>query len=77
MERIVVVALINDRAETAQPSKRMTFALAAALAATAMTGALAIAGLTRHVSPAPAVPQIGQTLTPTAPAAPARLEPGD
>jgi hypothetical protein len=55
----------------------MLFALAAALPATALTGALAIAGLARRVSPAPAVPRIGQTLTPAAPTAPPRVEPGD
>lgn len=68
---------IKKQADPTQPGKRTMFALAAALAATAMTGALAVAGLTRHVSPAPAVPQVGQTLTPSAQVTLARMEPGD
>jgi hypothetical protein len=57
-------------------SRRALFAIAAALAATVLTGAVAIAGLTRNVSPAPSVPAVGQTLTPAAPVIPTRVEPG-
>jgi hypothetical protein len=63
--------------EAGEPSRRTLFALAAALTVTALTGAFAIAGLARHVAPAPAVPQVGQTLTPASPTAPRRVEPGD
>lgn len=57
-------------------NRREVFMLAAVLAATALTGAAAIAGLKRSVPAAPTVPQIGQTITPTAPAPPQRVEPG-
>ena len=57
-------------------SRRELFMFAAVLAATALTGAAAIAGLKRSVPAAPAVPQIGQTITPTAPAPPQHVEPG-
>lgn len=61
------------------PSRRQLFALAAVLAATALTGAAAIAGLTRSEPAAPSVPRVGQTIIPAAPAttAPRRVEPGD
>ena len=49
---------------------------AAVLAATALTGAAAIAGLKRSAPASPTVPQIGQTITPTAPAPAERVEPG-
>jgi hypothetical protein len=67
----------KEQTSPTQPSRRELFAVAAALAVTALTGALAVAGLTRHVSPAPVVPQVGQVLTPAAPATPTRVEPGD
>ena len=57
-------------------TRRQVFVLAAALAATALTGAVAIAGLKRSPPAAPVTPQIGQTITPQ-PATPARVEPGD
>lgn len=49
---------------------------AAVLAATALTGAAAIAGLQRSVPAAPATPQVGQTITPQAPTPRERVEPG-
>jgi hypothetical protein len=57
-------------------SRREIFLFAAALAATALTGAAAIAGLHRAVPAAPSVPQIGQTITPQAPVPHERVEPG-
>lgn len=71
-----MAAPISARPEPAAVSRRALFAIAAALAATALTGAVAIAGVTRHVSPAPSVPAVGQTLTPAAPVTPTRVEPG-
>ena len=59
------------------PPRRELFALAAVLAATALTGALAVAGLRRTVPAAPSVPQVGQTITPAPSAPPTRVEPGD
>lgn len=64
-------------AKVEPPSRRSLFALSAALAATVLTGALAVAGLARHVPAAPTTPQIGQTITPAPTAPPARVEPGD
>jgi hypothetical protein len=57
-------------------NRREVFMFAAALAAIALTGAVAIAGLKRSVPAAPTVPQIGQTITPATPAPPTRVEPG-
>jgi hypothetical protein len=62
---------------TSTPSRRELFAVAAALAATVLTGAAAVAGLTRRVPAAPSVPTVGQTITPAAPSLPQRTEPGD
>lgn len=61
------------------PSRRELFALAAVLAATALTAGAAIAGLTRTPGAPPApVPTVDQIITPAAPAqAPRRVEPGD
>ncbi len=60
------------------PSRRELFALAAVLAATVLTAALAVAGLTRNPPAAlPATPTVDQVVTPTAPAQPRRVEPGD
>jgi hypothetical protein len=42
-----------------------------------LTGAAAVAGLTRRVPAAPSVPTVGQTITPAAPSLPQRTEPGD
>ena len=58
------------------PSRQEVFLFAAVVAATALTGAAAIAGLKRSVPPAPSVPQVGQTVTPAAPAHTKRVEPG-
>ncbi len=58
------------------PSRRELFALAAVLAATAVTGAAAIAGLTRKAAPVqPSTPTVSQVVG-QAPAAPPRVEPG-
>ena len=57
-------------------SRRSLFALSAALAATVLTGALAVAGLARRVPAAPTTPRVGQTITPAAATRPARVEPG-
>ena len=71
---MAVAARGQPGAET--PNRREVFMFAAALAATALTGAAAIAGLHRSVPAQPSTPQIGQTITPTAPTPPARVEPG-
>ena len=78
-ERASVATAASTPQSTPTPSRRQLFALAAVLAATSLTGAAAIAGLTRSVPAAPAVPHVGQTITPAAPAisAPRRVEPGD
>lgn len=67
------------RPDAPAPSRRQVFALAAVLAATALTGAAAIAGLSRPVTAAPQVPHVGQTIVPATPATvtPHRIEPGD
>jgi hypothetical protein len=58
------------------PSRRELFALAAVLAATVLTGAAAIAGLSRTAQPLqPSPPTVSQIVGP-APAAPPRVEPG-
>jgi hypothetical protein len=57
-------------------NRREVFIFAAVLAATALTGAAAIAGLQRSVPAAPATPQVGQTITPQAPPSRERVEPG-
>jgi hypothetical protein len=59
------------------PSRRQLLALAAVLAATALTAGAAIAGLTRSPGAPPAsTPTVDQIVTPT-PEAPQRVEPGD
>jgi hypothetical protein len=75
-ERIRLAVAVGDRPGPKTASRREVFLFAAVLAATALTGAAAIAGLKRSVPAAPTVPQIGQTITPTAPAQPERVEPG-
>jgi hypothetical protein len=66
----------GDRTQAAMPSRRELFALAAALAATVVTGAAAIAGLTRKAVPAqPSAPTVSQIVG-QAPASPPRVEPG-
>jgi len=74
-----VATAAEPRTSTTTPSRRQIFALAAVLAATSLTGAVAIAGLTRSVPPVPTTPKVGQTITPATPAStPAhRVEPGD
>lgn len=62
-------------ATTAQPSRRQLVALALVLAATLLTGGVAIAGLTQTPSPAPAAPTAGQVQT-IPPAATEPVEPG-
>jgi hypothetical protein len=80
-ERIIVATAASDRTGQKSPSRRELFALAVVLAATVLTAATAVAGLTRKVSPAPTVPQVGQVITPApqtaTPAVPRRVEPGD
>lgn len=67
----------SGRAGEALPSRRELFALAAVLAATVLTAAAAVAGLTRSPAPAqPSPPTVDQIIGP-APAAPPRVEPGD
>jgi hypothetical protein len=59
------------------PDRRELFALAAVLAATVVTMAAAIAGLTRTAAPVQSpTPTVSQVVGP-APAAPPRVEPGD
>lgn len=67
----------SDQSGPKTAGRRELFAFAAVLAATALTGAAAIAGLTRPVPAAPTVPQIGQTITPAPAGTPQRVEPGD
>jgi hypothetical protein len=71
-----MASITTGGANVEAPSRRTLFALSAALAATVLTGALAVAGLARHVPAAPTAPQVGQTITPAATARPARVEPG-
>ena len=62
---------------SAEPSRRQLVALALALAATVLTGGVAIAGLARTPSPAPAGPAVQQVQpTTTGPATTQRVEPG-
>lgn len=67
----------NGKVQATTVSRRQVFLLAAVLAATALTGAAAIAGLKRTVPAAPTAPAVGQTITPAPPTAPARVGPGD
>ncbi len=67
---------LGDQPGPKTVTRREVFILAAVLAATALTGAAAIAGLKRSVPAAPSTPQIGQTITPQAPTQPERVEPG-
>ncbi len=61
----------------AEPSRRQLIALALALTATVLTGGVAIAGLTRAPSPAPAGPSVQQVQpATTAPARTQQVEPG-
>jgi len=72
-----MTAVPTDARAAEAPSRRSLFAMAAVLAATALTGAVAVAGLARHVPAAPSAPQVGQTIVPAATAPPSRVEPGD
>ena len=67
----------SDQLGSTTPNRREVFMFAAVLAATALTGAGAVAGLKRSVPAAPTVPQIGQTIIPATPAQPRPVEPGD
>jgi hypothetical protein len=67
----------TGRTREALPSRRELFALAAVLAATVLTAAAAIAGLTRSASPTPPSPPTVDQIIGPAPAAPPRVEPGD
>jgi hypothetical protein len=66
----------GDQSDANTASRREVFLFAAVLAATALTGAAAVSGLKRTPPAAPALPQVGQTITPSAPAPPVRVEPG-
>ena len=67
----------GDTGKQSLPGRRELFALAAVLAATVVTMAAAIAGLTRTAAPVqPSPPTVSQIVGP-APAAPPRVEPGD
>ena len=72
-----MVAAASNGQGPSTVSRRERFALAAVLAATTLTGAAAIAGLTRSVPAAPTAPRVGQIITPAAPGPPRRVEPGD
>jgi hypothetical protein len=71
-----VAVAAGDQPGPKTVNRREVFMFAAVLAATALTGAAAIAGLKRSVPAVPSTPQIGQTITPKAPAPPQRVEPG-
>ena len=75
-EGITLAVAASDQPGPKTVNRREVFMLAAVLAAIALTGAAAIAGLKRSVPAAPTVPQIGQTITPATPAPPERVEPG-
>lgn len=66
----------RERIDSAAPSRRDLFALAAVLCATALTAGAAIAGLARTAPPAPVVPTVSEIVQP-APTPPRRVEPGD
>ena len=76
-ERMMVAEAASARPGNLAPSRRELFGVAAALAATVLTGAAAVAGLSRRVPAAPSVPAVGQTITPAASTVPQRVEPGD
>ncbi len=67
----------GDRSETSMPGRHELFALAAVLAATVVTGAAAIAGLTRRAAPVQSSPPTVSQIIGPAPASPPRVEPGD
>ena len=65
-----------DRTGAGIPGRRELFMLAAVLAATVVTGAAAIAGLTRKAAPVrPSMPTVSQVVG-QGPASPPRVEPG-
>ena len=67
----------SDRGSAPMPSRRELLVLAAVLTATVVTGAAAIAGLTRKAAPTqPSPPTVSQIISPP-PATPRRVEPGD
>jgi hypothetical protein len=59
------------------PGRRELFALAAVIAATVVTVAAAIAGLTRRAAPVQSSPPTVSQVIGPAPASPPRVEPGD
>jgi hypothetical protein len=66
-----------EKSSSPSPARRELFVLAAVLAATVLTGAAAIAGLTRTAgTPQPSPPTVSQIVGP-APTGPPRVEPGD
>jgi hypothetical protein len=67
---------VSNQPDPKTVNRREVFMFAAVLAATALTGVAAIAGLQRSVPAAPSTPQVGQTITPQAPAPRERVEPG-
>ena len=75
-EGIALAVAATDQSDLKTVNRRELFMLAAVLAAIALTGAAAIAGLKRSVPAAPTAPQIGQIITPATPAPPQRVEPG-
>ena len=74
-----VPAARNGHSAVPAPSRRELLALAAVLAATVLTMAAAIAGLTRTPAPASqSPPVVDQIIRPApAPTPPPRVEPGD
>ena len=66
--------------QTPVPSRAQALALAAVLAATALTAGVAVAGLNHKPGAPPAsIPTVDQIVTPApaAPSTPQRVEPGD
>jgi hypothetical protein len=75
-ERSGMALPASDQPDANTVSRREVFLFAAVLAATALTGAAAVSGLRRSPPAAPSLPQVGQTITPSAPAPVERVEPG-
>jgi hypothetical protein len=74
-ERSGIAVPVSDQSDVSAVSRREVFLFAAVLAATALTGAAAVSGLKRSPPAPPALPQVGQTITPSAPAPVERVEP--
>ena len=73
----VAVASKNGAAHSSKPSRHEILALAAVLTATVLTMGLAVAGLTRQATPAPAPMQTVNQVIGQQPTTPPRIEPGD